>query len=141
MKSVEVLKEILKTFHGNGYDVAYLATNDWSPDADQYDLSKQPDKSFYLEEFDTTLGLELYFSWSESYDGEECKYVAPRAVRLEGDKLLFELEEVRETMEGEWNSLGYYQNQTIEDLQNRYDEEVIEKCLNHVIEYIKDNLL
>jgi hypothetical protein len=44
-------------------------------------------------------------------------------------------------MEGEWNSLGYYQNQTIEDLQDRYNEEAIEKCLNNIIEYIKDNLL
>ena len=56
--------------------------------------------------------------------------------------MLFNLEDIRQTMDGDYEDptisreLKYYLYQTIQDLQNRYDDKEIEMRIDAIIEYI-----
>lgn len=132
MKSVEVLKAKLQDWKSKGVDVLHLITAD----------------NLYLyfdvqaDNLDSTVGLGLFFNLNESYDFESCTYTAIREVWLDGDELLFNLEDIRQTMDGDYEDptisreLKYYRNQTIQDFQNRYDDKEIEMRIDAIIEYI-----
>ena len=126
MKSVEVLKAKLQDWKSKGVDVLHLITAD----------------NLYLyfdvqaDNLDSAIGLGLFFNWNESYDGESCTYTAIRKVWLDGDELLFNLEDIRQTMDGGYEELKGYLDQTIQDFQNRYDDKEIEMRIDAIIEYI-----
>ena len=117
MKSVEVLKAKLQDWKSKGVDVLHLITTD---NLDLY-FDVQADN------LDSTVGLGLFFNLNESYDFESCTYTAIRKVWLDGDELLFNLEDIRQTMDGDYEELKYYLDQTIQDFQNRYDDKEIER--------------
>lgn len=85
---------------------------------------------------DTTLGLELCFYFVSNYAGTQCMYLAPRKVRLIGNEVVFDLEEMREFDTGEVEVLDRFENQMVEDLMDRYPEEDIKKVLVKIQEYI-----
>ena len=126
MKSVEVLKAKLQDWKSKGVDVLHLITTD----------------NLYLyfdvqaDNLDSTVGLGLFFNLNESYDFESCTYTAIRKVWLDGDELLFNLEDIRQTMDGDYEELKHYLDQTIQDFQNRYDDKEIEMRIDAIIEYI-----
>ena len=126
MKSVEVLKAKLQAWKSKGVDVLHLITTD----------------NLYLyfdvqaDNLDSTVGLGLFFNLNESYDFESCTYTAIRKVWLDGDELLFNLEDIRQTMDGDYEELKCYLDQTIQDFQNRYDDKEIEMRIDAIIEYI-----
>ena len=126
MKSVEVLKAKLQDCKSKGVDVLHLITTD----------------NLYLyfdvqaDNLDSTVGLGLFFNLNESYDFESCTYTAIRKVWLDGDELLFNLEDIRQTMDGDYEELKSYLDQTIQDFQNRYDDKEIEMRIDAIIEYI-----
>ena len=126
MKSVEVLKAKLQDWKSKGVDVLHLITTD---NLDLY-FDVQADN------LDSTVGLGLFFNLNESYDFESCTYTAIRKVWLDGDELLFNLEDIRQTMDGDYEELKYYLDQTIQDFQNRYDDKEIEMRIDAIIEYI-----
>lgn len=126
MKSVEVLKAKLQDWKSKGVDVLHLITTD---NLDLY-FDVQADN------LDSTVGLGLFFNLNESYDFESCTYTAIRKVWLDGDELLFSLEDIRQTMDGDYEELKYYLDQTIQDFQNRYDDKEIEMRIDAIIEYI-----
>ena len=126
MKSVEVLKAKLQDWKSKGVDVLHLITAD----------------NLYLyfdvqaDNLDSTVELGLFFNLNESYDSESCTYTAIREVWLDGDELLFNLEDIRQTMDGDYEELKCYLDQTIQDFQNRYDDKEIEMRIDAIIEYI-----
>ena len=126
MKSVEVLKAKLQDWNSKGVDVLHLITTD---NLDLY-FDVQADN------LDSTVGLGLFFNLNESYDFESCTYTAIRKVWLDGDELLFNLEDIRQTMDGDYEELKSYLDQTIQDFQNRYDDKEIEMRIDAIIEYI-----
>ena len=126
MKSVEVLKAKLQDWKSKGVDVLHLITTD---NLDLY-FDVQADN------LDSTVGLGLFFNLNESYDFESCTYTAIRKVWLDGDELLFNLEDIRQTMDGDYEELKHYLDQTIQDFQNRYDDKEIEMRIDAIIEYI-----
>ena len=126
MKSVEVLKAKLQDWKSKGVDVLHLITTD---NLDLY-FDVQADN------LDSTVGLGLFFNLNESYDSESCTYTAIREVWLDGDELLFNLEDIRQTMDGDYEELKCYLDQTIQDFQNRYDDKEIEMRIDAIIEYI-----
>ena len=126
MKSVEVLKAKLQDWKSKGVDVLHLITTD---NLDLY-FDVQADN------LDSTVGLGLFFNLNESYDFESCTYTAIRKVWLDGDELLFNLEDIRQTMDGDYEELKCYLDQTIQDFQNRYDDKEIEMRIDAIIEYI-----
>lgn len=126
MKSVEVLKAKLQDWKSKGVDVLHLITTD---NLDLY-FDVQADN------LDSTVGLGLFFNLNESYDFESCTYTAIRKVWLDGDELLFNLEDIRQTMDGDYEELKSYLDQTIQDFQNRYDDKEIEMRIDAIIEYI-----
>ena len=126
MKSVEVLKAKLQDWKSKGVDVLHLITTD---NLDLY-FDVQADN------LDSTVGLGLFFNLNESYDFESCTYTAIRKVWLDGDELLFNLEDIRQTMDGDYEELKSYLDQTIQDFQNRYDDKEIEMMIDAIIEYI-----
>ena len=126
MKSVEVLKAKLQDWKSKGVDVLHLITAD----------------NLYLyfdvqaDIVDSAIGLGLFFNWNESYDGESCTYTAIRRVWLDGDELLFNLEDIPQTMDVDYEELTIYHGLTIQDFQNRYDDKEIEMRIDAIIEYI-----
>lgn len=85
---------------------------------------------------DTTLELELCFYFVSNYSGTQCMYLAPRKVRLIDNEVVFDLEEMREYDNGEVEVLDRFENQSVEDLMDRYPEEDIKKTLVKIREYI-----
>ena len=119
MKELEIIKNRL-----NYLDVTEieLTTNDYG----------EEDRDV----IDSTLGLELCFYFVSNYSGTQCMYLAPRKVRLIGNEVVFDLEEMREFDTGEVEVMDSFENQTIEDLMNCYSEEDIKKVLVKIQEYI-----
>ena len=119
MKELEIIKNRL-----NYLDVTEieLTTNDYGEE--DRDVT------------DSTLGLELCFYFVSNYSGTQCMYLAPRKVRLIGNEVVFDLEEMREFDTGEVEVMDSFENQTIEDLMNCYSEEDIKKVLVKIQEYI-----
>lgn len=126
MKSVEVLKSKLQDWKSKGVDVLHLITAD---NLDSY-------FDVHADIVDSTVVLGLFFNWNESYDGESCTYTAIRKVWLDGDELLFDLEDIRQTLDGGYEELKSYLGQTIQDFQNRYDDKEIQMRIDAIIEYI-----
>ena len=126
MKSVEVLKSKLQDWKSKGVDVLHLITTD----------------NLYLyfdvqaDNLDSTVGLGLFFNLNESYDFESCTYTAIREVWLDGDELLFNLEDIRQTIDGGYEELKSYLGQTIQDFQDRFDDKEIQMRIDAIIEYI-----
>ena len=126
MKSVEVLKAKLQDWKSKGVDVLHLITTD----------------NLYLyfdvqaDNLDSTVGLGLFFNLNESYDFESCTYTAIREVWLDGDELLFNLEDIRQTIDGGYEELKSYLGQTIQDFQDRFDDKEIQMRIDAIIEYI-----
>ena len=126
MKSVEVLKSKLQDWKSKGVDVLHLITAD---NLDSY-------FDVHADIVDSTVVLGLFFNWNESYDGESCTYTAIRKVWLDGDELLFNLEDIRQTIDGGYEELKSYLGQTIQDFQDRFDDKEIQMRIDAIIEYI-----
>ena len=84
---------------------------------------------------DSTVSLDLYFSMSETYSGEIRNFVAPRKVYVVDNELQFDIEEVQESMNGDMDTIGEYEHQTIDDLVERYGVEAVKKCLESIYSY------
>lgn len=85
---------------------------------------------------DSTVGLELCFYFVSNYSGTQCMYLAPRKVRLIGDNVVFDLEEMREYDSGEVEVLEQFEDQMVEDLLDRYPEEDVKRTITKIREYI-----
>ena len=55
---------------------------------------------------------------------------------MDGDELLFNLEDIPQTMDVDYEELTIYHGLTIQDFQNRYDDKEIEMRIDAIIEYI-----
>ena len=61
-----------------------------------------------FESLDSAVSLNLYFDLHETFNGEERTFIAPRKIKIKGDDLLIDLQEVKEYNEGEEEVLGCY---------------------------------
>ena len=123
----EIADSIKEDIENLGVDEFVLYTSDYCGDLDWEDVEKAVG--------DSTVSLELYFSMSETYAGETRNFVAPRKIHVDDDELLFDIEEVQETMDGDMNTIGEYEQQAIDDLVERYGTEAVKKCLESIYSY------
>lgn len=92
-----------------------------------------------FESLDSAVSLNLYFDLSETYNGDERTFVAPRKVRITNDNLLIDLEEVKENCDGDVDILGYYENQSVDALLERYNASKVEECLTQILNHTFDS--
>lgn len=92
-----------------------------------------------FESLDSTVSLNLYFDMHETYNGEERTFIAPRKIKIKGDDLLIDLEEVKEYNEGEEEVLGYYESQSVDALLERFETSDIEKCFTEILNLTFDS--
>lgn len=86
-----------------------------------------------FESLDSAVSLNLYFDLHETFNGEERTFIAPRKIKIKGDDLLIDLEEVKEYNEGEEEVLGYYESQSVDALLERFETSDIEKCFTEIL--------
>lgn len=92
-----------------------------------------------FESLDSTVSLNLYFDMHETFNGEERTFIAPRKIKINGDDLLIDLEEVKECNEGEEEVLGYYESQSVDALLERFETSDIEKCFTEILNLTFDS--
>lgn len=92
-----------------------------------------------FESLDSTVSLNLYFDMHETFNGEERTFIAPRKIKINGDDLLIDLEEVKECNEGEEEVLGYYESQSVDALLERFETSNIEKCFTEILNLTFDS--
>lgn len=88
-----------------------------------------------FESLDETLAINLYFELHETYNGEELTYIAPRKIQIKGDDLLIDLQEFKEYANGDFDELGYYESQSVNDLLERFETSNIEKCFTAILDH------
>lgn len=86
-----------------------------------------------FESLDSAVSLNLYFDLHENFNGEERTFIAPRKIKIKGDDLLIDLQEVKEYNEGEEEVLGYYESQSVDALLERFETSDIEKCFTEIL--------
>jgi hypothetical protein len=86
-----------------------------------------------FESLDSAVSLNLYFDLHETFNGEERTFIAPRKIKIKGDDLLIDLEEVKEYNEGEEEVLGCYESQSVDALLERFETSDIEKCFTEIL--------
>ena len=86
-----------------------------------------------FESLDSAVSLNLYFDLHETFNGEERTFIAPRKIKIEGDDLLIDLQEVKEYSEGEEEVLGCYESQSVDALLERFETSDIEKCFTEIL--------
>lgn len=123
-KSIDKIK---RSMDANGLSAFYLFSNDWYPAVeDVLDdvMNELPEEE--RENYDVEDAYELFdwgqgdfgMSYSERYDTRVCcsETCYIREIRLDGDNLLFNIEEVYENSNGGYCTLSYWDGQTIDDL-------------------------
>lgn len=119
----ECANKIKGHLHELGMDEFVLYTYDYCGD-----LEWNED----FESLDSAVSLELYFDLHETFNGEERTFIAPRKIKVDGDDLLIDLQEVKEYNEGEEEVLGYYESQSVDALLERFETSDIEKCFTEI---------
>lgn len=120
----ECANKIKDHLHELGMDEFVLYTYDYCGD-----LEWNED----FESLDSAVSLDLYFDLHESFNGEERTFIAPRKIKVDGDDLLIDLQEVKEYNEGEEEVLGYYESQSVDTLLERFETSDIEKCFTEIL--------
>lgn len=92
-----------------------------------------------FESLDSTVSLNLYFDLHETFNGEERTFIAPRKIKIKGNDLLIDLEEVKECNEGEEEVLGYYESQSVDALLERFETSNIENCFTEILNLTFDS--
>lgn len=92
-----------------------------------------------FESLDSTVSLNLYFDLHETFNGEERTFTTPRKIKIKGNDLLIDLEEVKEYNEGEEEVLGYYESQSVDALLERFETSDIEKCFTEILNLTFDS--
>ena len=86
-----------------------------------------------FESLDSAVSLNLYFDLHETFNGEERTFIAPRKIKVDGDELLIDLQEVKEYNEGEEEVLGYYESLSVDALLEKFETSDIEKCFTEIL--------
>ena len=149
-KSIDKIK---RSMEANGLSAFYLFSNDWYPTIEDVlddvlnELSEEERENYDIEDayelFDWGQG-DFGMSYSERYDTRVCcsETCYIREIRLDGDNLLFNIEEVYENSNGGYCTLSYWDGQTIDDLlrytpnQSKYYnvKRIIENIANDYID-------
>ncbi len=120
----ECANKIKDHLHELGMDEFVLYTYDYCGD-----LEWNED----FESLDSAVSLDLYFDLHETFNGEERTFIAPRKIKVDGDDLLIDMEEVKEYNEGEEEVLGYYESLSVDALLERFETSNIEKCFTEIL--------
>ena len=120
----ECANKIKGHLHELGMDEFVLYTYDYCGD-----LEWNED----FESLDSVVSLNLYFDLHETLNGEERTFIAPRKIKVNGDDLLIDLEEVKEYNEGDEEVLGYYESLSVDALLERFETSDIEKCFTEIL--------
>ena len=120
----ECANKIKGHLHELGMDEFVLYTYDYCGD-----LEWNED----FESLDSAVSLDLYFDLHENFNGEERTFIAPRKIKVDGDDLLIDLQEVKEYSEGEEEVLGYYESLSVDALLERFETSNIEKCFTEIL--------
>ena len=120
----ECANKIKGHLHELGMDEFVLYTYDYCGD-----LEWNED----FESLDSAVSLDLYFDLHENFNGEERTFIAPRKIKVDGDDLLIDLQEVKEYSEGEEEVLGYYESLSVDALLKRFETSNIEKCFTEIL--------
>ena len=120
----ECANKIKGHLHELGMDEFVLYTYDYCGD-----LEWNED----FESLDSAVSLNLYFDLHETFNGEERTFIAPRKIKVDGDDLLIDLEEVKEYNEGEEEVLEYYESLSVDALLERFETSDIEKCFTEIL--------
>ena len=87
---------------------------------------------------DTTLALELYFKLASTYDGGLRIAILPRAMHIVDDELLFDIEDEKDTMDGDLETLWEFPEETVDAIVNSCGVEAVIKCLKSIRDYAFD---
>ena len=120
----ECANKIKGHLHELGMDEFVLYTYDYCGD-----LERNED----FESLDSAVCLNLYFDLHETFNGEERTFIAPRKIKVDGDDLLIDLQEVKEYNESEEEVLGYYESLSIDALLERFETSDVEKCFTEIL--------
>lgn len=83
---------------------------------------------------DAAENLEWFFNIQNSYNGYSSICLYARKIKIKDNKLLFDVCEEYEDLDGGWEERGFYEDQSIEDLLRICQEEYVVKCLKGILE-------
>lgn len=125
-----LLDEIMEQMRNVGLDNYVIYTNDYCGELDWEEVSEKLS--------DTTLALELYFKLASTYDGGLRIAILPRAMHIVDDELLFDIEDEKDTMDGDLETLWEFPEETVDAIVNSCGVEAVIKCLKSIRDYAFD---
>ena len=77
--------------------------------------------------------LEWVFKFTDEYSGYSAVSTYARKIKIKDDELVFDLEDIYDDYDGNWEKRGSYEDQTISDILNTCPEEIVISCLNGIL--------
>ena len=130
-----IVQQIKEQIQSLGLSSFTLYANDYEGDREYEEVEQLGDKGL-LES-----SSEYAINYNESYDGFSSVYTKVRKIHLQGEDVSFDIEEIYEDNNGEYESRGFHEHQTIDRILQVCDRDTVEGGLENILRYLKDETL
>jgi hypothetical protein len=127
----ELCNQIKDKLNELGFTEFTLYAADYYGDHDDDELIEQIEEKVP----DTASSLGWYFKVNDDYSGYSSVHTYARKIKIKGNELVFDLEDIYEDNDGGWEDKGYHEDQTISEILDKCPEEMVMSGLKEILHY------
>jgi len=127
----ELCNQIKDKLNELGFTEFTLYAADYYGGFDDDDLIEQIEEKVP----DTASSLGWYFKVNDDYSGYSSVHTYARKIKIKGDELVFDLEDIYEDNDGGWGVKGEHEDQTISEILDKCPEEMVMSGLKNILHY------
>ena len=131
----EVVSKIKQKLQSLGMSSFTLYGSDYEGDKEYEEVEQLGDDGL-LES-----SSEYAINYNDSYNGFSSVYTKVRKINIQDGNVLFDLEEIYEDNNGEYESKGYYADQSIDRILSTCKKDTVESGFERILNYLSDETL
>ena len=131
----ELIKKMKEQLQSLGMSSFILYGSDYEGDK-EYEEVEQLGNDGLLES-----SSEYAINYNDSYNGFSSVYTKVRKINIQDGNVLFDLEEIYEDNNGEYESKGYYADQSIDRILSICKKDTVESGFERILNYLSDETL
>lgn len=130
-----LVQQIKERIQSQGLSVFVLYANDYEGDREYEEVEQLGDEGL-LES-----SSEYAINYNESYDGYSSVYTKVRKIEVQDSGVTFDIEEIYEDNDGNEESRGFHEAQTIDRILESCNRDTVERGLENILTYLNDETL
>ncbi len=131
----EIVSKIKQKLQSLGMSSFTLYGSDYEGDKEYEEVEQLGDDGL-LES-----SSEYAINYNDSYNGFSSVYTKVRKINIQDGNVLFDLEEIYEDNNGEYESKGYYADQSIDRILSTCKKDTVESGFERILNYLSDETL